>query len=117
MKKVSVVKLVDKTVLPHFGDIKDHIIKQLLVELSYGLKECSAVTVSEELFPERNEREFRIEAFIMTPTELKKAIRLVKTAEILLPDDHKWIAKQLYFILTCKEGTESDIFMNELNKQ
>ena len=109
--------MVDEYITSSFGDIKDHIIKQLLIELSFGLKECSAVTISEELFHEHNEREFRVETFVMTPTELKKAIRLVKTAEILLPDDHKWIAKQLYFILTCKEGTESYNFINELNKQ
>lgn len=79
----------------------------LMVILPFSLK----------IFNNLKIKRVRVETLVMTPTELKKAIRLVKTAEILLPDDHKWIAKQLYFILTCKEGTESDNFINELNKQ
>ena len=106
MYKIQSLNRINKELLVKHPDAKEQIISNMLVDFAHEMfkHKCFEITETnvkgEVNWMQPDEQELRIEAFVMTPKEIKEAIETLHLIKSALSEPMKGYANHLHTLLT-----------------
>ena len=104
MYKIQAIHLLNEQFITEHTDAKDHIVKRMMVDIAAEMYKRNCYSVSEKQTKEEyliNQREIKVESFVMSPEEFEETINCFKQlSQIMLSLEARILITKLYKIFT-----------------